>query len=178
MEEKELLEVVMEDGTPTGEVLTREEIHERNLLHNEIIVYVINDKNQILLQKRSANKKSNPNCWSSSCAGHVDVSETLEQSALRELSEEPGMHIKKEKLKVLIDKKLVLRDEKDSSVRTWYYIRTDLDIPDFMIQEEELSEVRWFSIDEVISNVGTPLFTFKWDALEALQELKKKLENN
>ena len=49
MEEKELLEVVTEDGTPTGKILPRGEIHEKKLLHNEIAVFVINDKNQILL---------------------------------------------------------------------------------------------------------------------------------
>ncbi len=177
MEEKELLEVVTEDGMPTGEILPRNEIHEKNLLHNEIVVFIINSKNQLLLQKRSANKKSSPNCWGSSCAGHVDVSETLEEAALRELSEELGIRIEKEELKILVNKKLVLREKKDSNVRTWYYIKKDFDLSDFMIQKEELSEIRWFSLDEVISNVGNPLFTFKQDGLEALLEMKRVIEN-
>lgn len=176
MEEKELLEVVTEDGIPTGVILPRGEIHDKNLLHNEIVVFVINDKNQLLLQKRSAKKKSHPNCWASSCAGHVDVSETLEDAALRELSEELGISVKKEELKILLYKALVLREKRDSTVRTWYYIKTDLDIPDFTIQTEKLSEIRWFSLDEVISNVGNPLFTFKKDGLEALLEMKKVIE--
>lgn len=178
MEEKELLEVVTEDGIPTGKILTRRKVHEKNLLHNEIVVYVINDKNQLLLQKRAASKKSSPNCWGSSCAGHVDVSETLEEAALRELSEELGITIKEEELKILIYKKLVLRQNSNSNVRTWYYIKTDLDISDFTIQKEELSEIRWFSLDEVISNVGNPLFTFQQDGLEALLEMKKVIEDN
>jgi len=176
MEEKELLEVVTEDGIPTGQILSRGEIHEKNLLHNEIAVYVLNDKNQLLLQKRSANKKSNPNCWGASCAGHVGVAETLEEAALRELSEELGIIVKEKELKPLVYKKTVLRENRDSNVRTWYYIKTNFDIPDFTIQKEELSEIRWFSLDEVISNVGNPIFTFKQDSLEALLELKKVIE--
>jgi len=177
MEENELLEVVTEEGTPTGEILSRKEIHEGNLLHNEVIVYVVNNNNQLLLQKRSANKKNNPNCWSSSCAGHVAVGETLEEAALRELSEELGLVIKGKELKKLIYKKLVLREERDSSVRTWYYIRKNLDVSDFTIQKEELSEVRYFSLDEVIANVGNPLFTFRSDGLEALLEMKKIIKS-
>lgn len=100
----------------------------------------------------------------------------MEDAALRELSEELGISVKKEELKILLYKALVLREKRDSTVRTWYYIKTDLDIPDFTIQTEELSEIRWFSLDEVISNVGNPLFTFKKDGLEALLEMKKVIE--
>ena len=37
--------------------MDKEEAHDKNLLHNEVAVFIINDKKQVLLQNRSANKR-------------------------------------------------------------------------------------------------------------------------
>lgn len=57
----ELIEIVDRNGNFTGQIIDKEEAHDKNLLHNEIAVFIINDKNQVLLQKRSANKRFDPN---------------------------------------------------------------------------------------------------------------------
>lgn len=172
---EELLEVVTEEGNPTGEILSRDEIHNKNLLHNEIAVFVINKEGLVLLQKRAATKKSNPLCWGSSCAGHVGVSESLEEATLRELKEELGMDINMDQLHILVYKKL-RKGDKNSHIRTWYYVKTDFNISDFRIQKEELDEIRWFTIDQVISSVGDSHFTFKQDSLVAILRLKEILQ--
>ena len=63
----EIIEIVDENGIFTGEMMSREEAHTKNLLHNEIAVFIINNKKQLLLQKRSANKKFNLNKWGGMC---------------------------------------------------------------------------------------------------------------
>ena len=88
----ELIEIVDENGNFTGQVMDKEEAHDKNLLHNELGIFIINDKKEILLEKRSANKRFNPNKWGL-CAGHVDAYETLEEAALREIKEEVGLDV-------------------------------------------------------------------------------------
>ena len=100
----ELIEIVDENGNFTGQVLDRKEAHDKNLLHNEIAVFVLNDKNQVLLQKRSANKRFNPNKWAL-CAGHVEAYESLEDAAIREIKEEIGLDISKEDLHEYLKKR-------------------------------------------------------------------------
>lgn len=175
MEDKELLEVVTEEGIPTGVILSRKEIHEKNLLHNEIAVFIINREGKVLLQKRSKLKKGNPLCWGASCAGHVDIHETYEQAVVRELKEELGLTIEERKLNPLILKKLRIGD-KNSHVRSWYYIENNFELSDFTLQKEEVEEVCWFDIDEVISNIGNSNFTFKKDSIEPLTRLKEIIE--
>ena len=72
----EFIQIVDKNGNFTGEIMEKEEAHEKNLLHNEIAVFIINDRKQVLLQKRSPNKKFYPNKWAL-CAGHVDAGESL-----------------------------------------------------------------------------------------------------
>lgn len=101
----ELIQIVDKQGNFTGQIMDKEEAHDKNLLHNEIAVFIINDNNQVLLQKRSTNKRFNPNKWGL-CSEHVDAYESLQDATLRELKEEVGLNISNEELYPLGKKKL------------------------------------------------------------------------
>ena len=88
----ELLDIVDEQGNFTGEVMEREKAHDLNLLHWEIAVLIVNKNREVLLQKRAATKRFNPNKWGL-CAGHVDAYESLENAAIREIKEEIGIDV-------------------------------------------------------------------------------------
>lgn len=47
----ELIEIVDKNGNFTGQVMDKEEAHDKNLLHNEVGVFIINDDSKILLEK-------------------------------------------------------------------------------------------------------------------------------
>jgi 16S rRNA (adenine1518-N6/adenine1519-N6)-dimethyltransferase len=84
---EEQLQVVDETDQPlTG--ANRDEVHSEELLHRAVHVFVFNDRGELFLQKRSHRKDRFPGCWDSSAAGHVDVGETYEGCAYRELREE------------------------------------------------------------------------------------------
>lgn len=170
----ELIQIVDEKGNFTGEVIDREEAHDKNLLHNEVAVFIINNQNQILLQRRSANKKFNPNKWAL-CAGHVDAYESLEDAAIREIKEEIGIDVTKNDLHKYGEKELSL-NESNSHITYFYYIKTNKKENELKIQVEELSEVRWFDIDKVIdmiiNNDNSIVFTEKiLNLFKGLKEL-------
>ena len=54
----ELLRVVDNNGNDTNEILEREELHNRGKLHNEVTIYIINNKKEVLLQRRSKNRRN------------------------------------------------------------------------------------------------------------------------
>ena len=168
----ELIDIVDKNGNFTGEIMDKEESHDKNLLHNEIAVFVINNKKQVLLQKRSANKRFNPNKWGL-CAGHVDSKESLENASLRELKEEIGIDISIKDLEILSEKELTLKNS-NSHITYFYYIKSDLNESDFIIQTEELSEVKWFDISEVIDmiNKEDQSIVFKKERLHLFELLK------
>lgn len=147
----ELIQIVDENGNFTGQIIDKEEAHDKNLLHNEVAAFIINDKKQVLLQKRSANKRFNPNKWAL-CAGHVDAYESLEDAILREIKEEVGLNISKDDLHQFGEREFTIRDS-NSHITYFYYIKSNSNEKDFIIQKEELSEVKWFDIDDVIDMI-------------------------
>lgn len=56
-----------------------------------INIIIQNDKGEILVPKRTADKRLFPNCYDFSVGGHVNSEETYEQAAYRELEEELGI---------------------------------------------------------------------------------------
>lgn len=149
----EFIQIVDKNGNFTGEIMEKEEAHEKNLLHNEIAVFIINDRKQVLLQKRSPNKKFYPNKWAL-CAGHVDAGESLETAALRELKEEVGLDLSLKDLHSFFEREITIRSA-NSHITYFYYTKSNQSEDCFVIQEEELSEVKWFDIDEVIDMIKT-----------------------
>ncbi len=172
----EFINIVDENGNFTGEVLEKEIAHDRNLLHNEIACFVINSNNEILLQKRSMNKRFNPGKWGL-CAGHVDSGESLENATIREIKEEIGLDVTVDELHTFTEREINIK-EKNSHIAYFYYLVTNKKEDEFVIQEEELSEVKWFNVDYIIELIekGDTTTVFTKERLRLLNDIKKVMK--
>ena len=52
----EYIDILDEAGNLTGKTESREEVHKKGYWHRAINVFIINKDNQLLIQKRAANK--------------------------------------------------------------------------------------------------------------------------
>ena len=59
-------------------------------LHRAFSIFLFNDNNEVLLQKRSKTKLLWPEYWSNSCCSHPRKGEELHQAVQRRLTEELG----------------------------------------------------------------------------------------
>lgn len=69
----------------------RSVVHRDKLLHRAVHVFVLNSRNELLVQVRSATKDEFPHCYTSSASGHLSTGEGYQESAVRELEEEIGI---------------------------------------------------------------------------------------
>jgi len=66
----------------------------KGILHRAITIFIINDKNQILITKRSTYKKLWPKHWESSCSTHVLENESYVEAGERRIKQELGISCK------------------------------------------------------------------------------------
>lgn len=104
-----------------------------------VMVVIRNSKGEFLMQKRVESKGGD---WGVT-GGHPKSGETPIEGIITEVKEELGLDFSDEKF---IEYDFGC-DGKDCY--KMYYVTKDIDISDIKIQEDELSEVRWFSMDEL-----------------------------
>ncbi len=96
----ELLDIVDDHDRVIGRE-RRADIHTRRLNHRAVHVLVFNSRGDLFIQKRAATKDTHPGCYDSSASGHVDSGEDYDVCAVRELREELGLDIPRERLRRL-----------------------------------------------------------------------------
>ena len=91
------LEVIDEDDNVIG-IEERGKIHQEGLLHREIHVWFYTPAGEILFQHRAKNVETYPDLLDASVGGHVEIGDSYEKTAIKEIEEEPGLKIKPDDL--------------------------------------------------------------------------------
>lgn len=160
----EYFDIVDENGVPTGETVSRETAHREGTRHRTAHVWIARKTDSgyaVLLQKRSLNKDSFPGMYDTSSAGHIPAGDEPLESALRELKEELGIEATPGQLsyagmfRIQYEKEFHGQLFRDNEVANVYVYQEPVEIGSFMLQESEVSEVRWFDLDEVCNEIKT-----------------------
>lgn len=159
-----MLDTFDRDGNFLG-VKSRSFCHNGNpqCFHKTVGIWVINDRGEILVQKRAARKAQFPNKWDTSCGGHVSAGDSELQTCVKEIGEELGMQTQPADFHFLT---------KWFNPAHWdfiylYYLRTNLTAADFVLQTEEVADVKYVPYDEFVK-----LFYSKDFSAHAPRELK------
>lgn len=146
----EYVDVLSEDGTPTGERKPKDAVHRDGDLHKSVHVWLANQNGELLLQLRHPEKVSHPNLWDISAAGHMSSGETSLEAAMKETREELGYVVPPEAFQFLFS----VRDYVELKDKTYteneihdVYLLSYQGSGDFTLQSDEVSEVRWIRPD-------------------------------
>ena len=131
----------------------------KGLWHRTAAICLINNKNQILLQKRAKNKILSPNLWDISVAGHIQAGEEPIQCAIREIEEEIGLQVNLQDLiffNIFKSSKENISNNNSNNnslisneFKYLYLLNTQIeDSSVFKIQEEEIQELKFIDVKE------------------------------
>ena len=79
----------------TGEKI---DVHKRGILHRAFSIFIFNDKDELMIQKRAKGKYHSELLWTNTCCGHPYPNENTDNAAHRRLKEEMGFDTKLEKV--------------------------------------------------------------------------------
>lgn len=149
-----LIDVLNSNGEFTGEVKEKNEIHKLGLWHRISYCFIFNDKKNVLLQRRSGSKIT-PNVWDKTVGGHVEAGESCYKTLLRKTEEEIGLKLKPEEIEhfgcATVD--YITETVKCHIFAECYIVRKNIDINDLEINKEEISELKWFSKEEILKKI-------------------------
>ena len=138
----EYIDIFDENNNSTGKIKEKTKAHEDGDFHRTAHIWIINDKKELLIQKRSATKKSHPNCWDISGAGHIRAGESVIDGAIRELKEELGVIATEKDLEHIGTIKST-KNPKNMEFQYVYLLKCNKTIEEYTFEDNEVSEIKY-----------------------------------
>lgn len=153
--------LVNEQDEPIG-LMNKMEAHEKAVLHRAFSVFILNDKNEVMLQQRAHHKYHSPLLWTNTCCSHQRAGETNIEAGKRRLFEEMGFQAELKELFHFIYKAPFdngLTEHELDHVMIGYYYEAPIINPD------EVESWKWMTIEaikeDMIENPDTYTVWFK-----------------
>ena len=142
-----------------------------DLAHGEYIciahLVIFNSKDEMLIQKRAANKELWAGYWDISAGGGVTSGETPVETAMRETFEELGVCID------LIEQRPMLTIYYPIGFDDYFIVERDIPLHSILAQQEEVSEVKWADKENILQMTKEGTFVhYKHGFIELLFALK------
>lgn len=147
---KEYVILVDEKDQKIG-LMEKMEAHEKALLHRAFSVFIFNEKNELLLQQRAAEKYHSPLEWANTCCSHPRDGEETIAAGKRRLEEEMGFTCELEERFSFIYKAEFdngLTEHELDHVLVGHYN----DNP--KINPEEVADFKWMKLDDVKTDIA------------------------
>ena len=173
----EFLNLLDENERLTQKSKPRSLVHRDGDLHAVVHIWIIRRKDigiYVLLQKRSGKKLINPSCYDVSAAGPITQGGEPRKTAVKEIYEELGLEVPAEKLKIVgVHRNTYSNDQvKDNELSAVYIYNEPVDIDTLDICGEEVEDICWAEIDEMLSVIKNGEF-LNCISLEELAMIKK-----
>lgn len=131
---------------------SKDEVFSKGLLHGAAHVWIwrrVNNSAEVLLQKRASNKRTWPDRYDISAAGHIDLGEEPLTAAIRETTEEIGLTVDKGSLRHIGVHRayLVAPGNSVENEFQWLYLFELVSNKDFNLQLSEVASVEWKTLE-------------------------------
>ncbi len=143
---EEYFDVLDEHGHKTGRIKPRSEVHRDGDWHRAVHIWIVNDKGEVLLQRRAPDKDTHPNYWDISVGGHLQAGDDPLSAAVREVKEEIGLDMAPPDFQPLCEHHSSAQPHPgflNNSFYNSYIVRTNKTLADMAKQDSEVSELKF-----------------------------------
>ena len=148
----ELVDLYDENRVPLGRTAERSGPKGPGEYRAVIHVCVFNTQARLLIQQRAPEKFIWPGLWDVSVGGGVDAGETCRQAAEREVREELGYPLDLAGLRPSVTVNF------DGGFDDFYILTKDLNLEDLTLQAEEVRDLRWAPLEEILDMIDQGTF--------------------
>ncbi|MDY3317313.1 isopentenyl-diphosphate Delta-isomerase [Riemerella anatipestifer] len=153
-------------------VMEKLQAHRGGFLHRAFSVFLFNTKGEMLLQRRAGVKYHSPRLWTNAVCSHPRLGESYKAGAQRRLIEELGIDAD-------ISEKFSFIYKAEVGDNLWEheldYVFTGIYEGDFNLNPEEVSEIRYISMEALDKELeANPEQFTEWFKI-ILKEYKQKM---
>ncbi len=142
---KELIEEIDEKGNPV-KTISRQEAHEKGLMHRTVVLMLFDLDGRLFLQKRAGWKKYFGGKWEFSAGGHLEAGEGEEKGMKKEAEEEIG--VKELNLKKIGEERVDVKQEGMHNKEIVSVFKT-VSKTGIVIDGEEVEDGRFWELEEL-----------------------------
>lgn len=133
-------------------LMEKMEAHQKGLLHRAFSVFVFNDKNQMLLQRRALSKYHSGGLWTNTCCSHPRDGESIVEAGTRRLREEMGFECELKSIfsfiyKAELDNDLTENELDHVLIGSWDNIPTP--------NPDEVDDWKYISLEDLVDDIET-----------------------
>ena len=154
---EEMIDVLDAQGVPTGQVMTKGEIHRTGTLHRTVHIWIVTSQGDLVVQRRGPNMETFPNRWDISSAGHISAGESSLQGAIREMKEELGLIVDNHDLELLgivqIESFYKNGTYIDREYQDVYLTQRNINLSQLTAQQSEVSGIKlisWIELQQLV----------------------------
>ncbi len=143
----EYIDILDQDGNPTGDVKDRATVHREGLWHRTSRGWIMNNSRELLIHRRGLKAEVDAGLWTTSFSGHIAAGEDSRSAAQKEAGEELGIFLAPEELQFLFSYSFhTVRSDNafiHNSYHDVYLTEKDLVLESIQYSKEAVAEIRW-----------------------------------
>jgi len=164
----ELWDVYDKYRQKTGRTHERDNSMNEGDYHLVVHIWIVNDKGELLIQKRQPWKKGWPNMWAESVAGSAILGDSSCDAAIRETKEELGVDLD------ISNGEILFTIKTSSAFEDVWLVRQNIDINDLKLQYDEVAAAKWATEDDIKEMLQQGEFI----AFDYLEEIFEMINSN
>lgn len=124
--------------------------HKKGILHRAFSVFVLNNNNEIMLQKRAYNKYHSGGLWTNTCCSHQREGENSIEAGKRRLQEEMGFETE---LKIITSFIYKVEFENGLTEHELDYLLIGKFFKSPVINKQEVADWKWMKIELIADDI-------------------------
>ena len=124
--------------------------HKKGILHRAFSVFVLNNNNEIMLQKRAYNKYHSGGLWTNTCCSHQREGENSIEAGKRRLREEMGFETE---LKIITSFIYKVEFENGLTEHELDYLLIGKFLKSPVINKQEVADWKWMKIELIADDI-------------------------
>lgn len=141
--------LVDKNDTQIG-LMSKLDAHKKGILHRAFSVFVLNNNNEIMLQKRAYNKYHSGGLWTNTCCSHQREGENTIEAGKRRLLEEMGFETE---LKIITSFIYKVEFENGLTEHELDYLLIGKYLKSPVINKHEVADWKWMKVELIADDI-------------------------